>query len=126
MHHVIISLAANRFQKKNLSKARHCLEEILSDIHITTEHWTTPIGNSPRHDAYLNQLVAGQTPLDEKSLTEWLKQTEVNFGRTEAKKRLGIVPIDLDLMLFDGQRRHERDWERPYIKCLITEITDTK
>ena len=122
MHKVIISLATNRFQKKNLSKARYCLEEILSDMHFTTECWTAPIGNTPCRDAYLNQLVVGNTELDEPTLTEWLKNTELSFGRTEAKRQAGIVPIDLDILDFNGEKRHLRDWERPYVQQLVNEL----
>jgi 2-amino-4-hydroxy-6-hydroxymethyldihydropteridine diphosphokinase len=121
-HQVIISLAANRFQKTNLSKARCCLEEILSDLQFTDECWTEPVGNATRHDAYLNQLAKGTTEMDEETLNAWLKQTEQHFGRTDAKRRLGIVPIDLDLLLFDGEQRHQRDWQRNYVKNLICQL----
>ena len=121
-HRVIISLAANRFQVKNLSRARCCLEEILSDLHYTAEHWTEPVGNGSRHDAYLNQLASGITGLDEEQLSARLKEVERSFGRNEAKRRLGIVPIDLDILEFDGERRHLKDWERPYVKELLIEL----
>lgn len=121
-HRVIISLAANRFQVKNLSRARSCLEEILSDLHYTAEHWTEPVGNGSRHDAYLNQLASGITGLDEEQLSARLKEVERSFGRNEAKRRLGIVPIDLDILEFDGERRHLKDWERPYVKELLIEL----
>ena len=121
-HRVIISLAANRFQVKNLSRARSCLEEILSDLHYTAEHWTEPVGNGSRHDAYLNQLASGITGLDEEQLSARLKEVERSFGRNEAKRRLGIVPIDLDILKFDGERRHLKDWERPYVKELLIEL----
>ena len=67
-HQVIISLAANRFQKTNLSKARRCLEEILSDTQFTDECWTDPVGNAIRRDTYLNQLAKGTTEMDEETL----------------------------------------------------------
>ena len=119
-HQIILSLASNRFQKANLSKARCCLEEILSDMQYTKEIWTQPVGNAKRRDAYLNQLARGTTELDEEALNDWLKQTELSFGRTQAKRLLGIVPIDLDLLEFDGEKRHPDDWERTYVKELMT------
>jgi 2-amino-4-hydroxy-6-hydroxymethyldihydropteridine diphosphokinase len=119
VHQVIISLASNRFQKTNLSKARSCLEEILSDLKYTDELWTQPVGNAKRKDAYLNQLVSGTTEMEEEALCQWMKQTEFSFGRTQAKRLLGIVPIDIDLMEFDGEKRHQLDWQRPYVKELI-------
>ena len=119
-HQLILSLASIRIQKANLSKARCWLEEILSDRQYTKEIWTQPVGNAKRRDAYLNQLVRGTTELDEEALNDWLKQTELSFGRTQAKRLLGIVPIDLDLLEFDGEKRHPDDWERTYVKELMT------
>ena len=121
-HRVILSLATNRFQAKNLCRARKYLEEVLADIQYTTELWTEPVGNCSRNDAYMNQLAQGTTALDEQQLNEWLKLTELSFGRTEQKRRLGIVPIDLDILEYDGVRRHLRDWERQYVKELIGEF----
>ena len=121
-HRVILSLASNRFQKANLSKARSCLEEILSDLCFSSEHWTQPVGNAQRRDAYLNLLVSGTTELEEEELNKWLKQKELDFGRTQAKRLLGIVPIDFDLLEYDGEKRHLLDWQRPYVKELLAEL----
>ncbi len=120
-HQVILSIASNRFQSKNLSRARLCLGEVLQDLHFTSEQWTEPV-NTCRRDTYLNQLATGMTEKDEDELNEWLKQTERRFGRNDAKRRLGIVTIDLDILEFDGERRHLRDWERPYVQSLISEL----
>jgi 2-amino-4-hydroxy-6-hydroxymethyldihydropteridine diphosphokinase len=121
MHQVVISLAANRFQKKNLSRARQRLGEVLSDVCFTAEHWTQPM-NTSRKDAYLNQIATGTTTMDEATLNDWLKDTELQFGRTEAKRRLGIVPIDLDLLQYDNRKHHLRDWGRSYVKDLISKL----
>ena len=122
MAKVILSLASNRFQAKNLSRARQCLEEILSDLRYSREHWTEPVGNAKRRDAYLNQLATGTTTLDEQTLNERLKQMELSFGRTQAKRLLGIVPIDLDILQYDEERRHLLDWQRPYVTELIGDL----
>ena len=121
MHYCILSLASNRHQKSNLVKARQCLGELLSNMHFTSEMWTQPM-NSTRQDLYLNQLVEATTMLSLEELNARLKQIECNFGRTPQKRRLGIVPIDLDILLYDGCRHHERDWQRPYIQNLLPEI----
>ena len=124
-HRVILSLASNRFQKTNLSKARNCLEEDLSDLCFSSGHWTQPVGNAQRRDAYLNQLATGTTELEEEELNKWLKQKEVEFGRSQAKRQLGIVPIDFDLMEYDEEKRHLIDWQRPYVSELVKELADT-
>jgi 2-amino-4-hydroxy-6-hydroxymethyldihydropteridine diphosphokinase len=122
---VILSLAANHFQKSNLAKARQCLGEVFSDVHYTTEQWTEPL-SSTRHDLYLNQLAEGLTTVSLEELNRRLKQIETDFGRTPEKRQRGIVPIDLDILEYDGQRYHERDWQRPYVANLIGELPNGK
>ena len=122
MHRVILSLASNRYQKSNLFKARRCLEEVLTDVHFSSEHWTQPVGSNCRRETYLNQLADATTELDEAELTQWLKQKELDFGRTESRRRRGVVPIDLDILQFDDERRHLKDWDRSYVADLIGEL----
>ena len=46
------------------------------------------------------------------------------MGRTPTDKRNGKVVIDLDLMAFDGQRRHERNWLFPFQAQLLKALND--
>ena len=118
MHHVLISLASNHEQKENLCKAREALTQILSLPKFTPEQWTHPMG---KHFGrfYINQLVSAETTLSSEDLTSRLKDTEKCLGRTPELRRHGIVPIDLDLLLYDDKRFHLQDWERSYIKDLL-------
>ena len=118
---VLLSLASNRFQKSNLAKARVCLSKVISQVSYTSELWTEPM-SSKRHELYLNQLAVGQTdlPLDEPN--QRLKAIETNLGRTAQKRQLGIVPIDIDILQYEDQRLHERDWQRPYVTRLLDEL----
>jgi len=50
-------------------------------------------------------------------LQQLLKKTEAETGRTKE-----AVTIDLDLLQYDDQRYHERDWQRPYITRIIDDI----
>ena len=121
MVNVILSLAANRYQKSNLAKARQRLGEVLTNIHYTTEQWTEPL-STKRRDPYLNQLAEGQTELGLEELNRRLKQIENDFGRTPEKRQRGIVPIDLDILQYGDQRHHERDWQRPYVADLLGQL----
>ena len=55
-----------------------------------------------------------------KSIKQLLKETEKRLGRTHNED--GIVAIDLDLLQYDGQQYHLRDWERDYVKNLLNEL----
>ena len=118
-HEVTISLGSNVNQEENLMKAREQLTQLMTEVHFTSAIWTEPI-NSSRKEPYLNQLCKGTTAFSEGLLCEVLKETEKRIGRI--KNEDGIVVIDLDLLEYDGQRHHLRDWSRDYVKRLIGEI----
>ena len=118
-HEVIISLASNENQERTLERAKEQLTQLLTEVHFTSAIWTEPI-NSIRKEPYLNQLCKATTAFGEGLLCEVLKETEKRLGRTHNED--GIVTIDLDLLQFDGQRHHLRDWERSYVKDLIKEL----
>lgn len=121
MTKVILSLAANRFQKSNLAKARECLSKVISNVSYTSEQWTEPMSSS-RRELYMNQLAEGDTEQTLDELNQRLKAIEISFGRTAQKRQLGIVPIDIDILQYGDLRLHERDWQRPYVTSLISEL----
>ena len=118
-HHIIISLASNYQQEANMDAARTQLVQLLSEVHFTQAIYTEPI-HSLRNEPYLNQLCKGTTALGRNLLSEVLKEIEKRLGRTHNED--GIVAIDLDLLEYDGERYHLRDWERSYVKDLINEL----
>lgn len=81
-----------------------------------------PLGSSKNGQCpkYLNQLCKGTTALGMNLLNEVLKEIEKRLGRTHNED--GIVTVDLDLLEYDGERFHHRDWERNYVKDLINEL----
>lgn len=121
LHEVIISLASNENQESNLEKARVQLTQLMTDVHFTSAIWTDPyyIGHG-RSNKYLNQLCKGTTAFGEGLLCEVLKETEKRIGRIHNED--GIVTIDLDLLEYDGQRHHLKDWSRDYVKNLLNEL----
>ena len=118
-HHIIISLASNINHEANLVAARTQLTQLLSEAHFTRAIYTKPI-HSLRQEPYLNQLCEGTTAYGFNLLNEVLKETEKRLGRTHNED--GIVTIDLDLLEYDGERYHLRDWDRNYVKDLINEL----
>jgi 2-amino-4-hydroxy-6-hydroxymethyldihydropteridine diphosphokinase len=118
-HTVIISLASNENQEANMAAAREQLTQLLTSVHFTSAIWTEPV-NSIRKEPYLNQLCQGTTAFGEGLLCEVLKETEKRIGRTRNED--GIVAIDLDLLQYNNQRHHLRDWDRNYVKNLVGEL----
>lgn len=118
-HHIIISLASNFNQEANLEAARAQLTQLLTEAHFTSAIWTEPI-NSLRSAPYLNQLCKGTTAFGFNLLNEVLKETEKRQGRTHNED--GIVTLDLDILQYDDEKFHLRDWTRNYVKDLINEL----
>ena len=118
-HHIIISLASNFNQEANLEAARAQLTQLLTEAHFTSAIWTEPI-NSLRSEPYLNQLCKGTTAFGFNLLNEILKETEKRQGRTHNED--GIVTLDLDILQYDDEKFHLRDWSRNYVKDLINEL----
>ena len=137
IHKVILCLASNSNQQQNIQAARKLLSDVLTDLRYTTEHWTEPVtSQGDRHAVrssqqatsqsacphvrYLNQLATGFTTLEPDELNRQLKDIELQLGRKHDKS--GIVTIDIDLLEYDSERYHLRDWERDYVKNLLPEL----
>lgn len=117
-HQAIIALASNYEAEKNLFEAKRYLEQILFDIHYSECKGSPAFGDKSK-GYYYNQLLFCTTDLSVEQLIEVLKNTETKMGRTPEIREQGVVNIDLDLMLYDEQHYHLRDWDRPYIQCLL-------
>lgn len=118
-HQVIISLASNENQQSHMQSARELLNVLLADAVYTPELWTEPV-NTHRKEPYLNQLCRATTQLGANLLGEVLKDMERRLGRTHNDE--GIVTIDLDILQYDDQKMHLRDWDRDYVKKLIDQL----
>ena len=121
MHRVLISLASNHRRQQHLQQAREALRQVLQREAYTPVVGTPAVGASATQaNPYLNQLVVAYTTLPATELCQRLKQIETQLGRTPEMRQEGIVPIDLDLLLYDQERHHLSDWQRPYTKQLLT------
>lgn len=114
-HYVIIALGSNIRQTAHIQWASERLKEMLSDYRMSRTIWTDDIKGSGKR--YLNRLVCGMTVLSMETLERELKQMEIARKRTKEQ-----VTLDMDLMQYDQQRYHEKDWPRPYIQRLIPDI----
>lgn len=115
MCQVLIALGSNWQQALHMTWASQRLTAILGDIRFSRLLWTEDIHGTGIF--YMNRLAVGTTTLSPEALQQVLKAVEADTGRTSDH-----VTIDLDLMQYDQQRYHERDWSRPYIQRLIPDI----
>lgn len=115
MHQVLIALGSNYRQNAHIQWASERLSCLLDDPHMSRKLWTQDIHGTGQW--YMNRLVAGDTSLSLDEINKKLKEIE-----TEAHRTKESVTLDLDLMLYDQERFHLRDWPRPYIQRLFPDI----
>lgn len=125
LHRVIVSVGSNADEERMVCEAERRLCGLLQGAVCSPRLRTEPVGKPSEadcwpQDTFLNMAIQGDTPLAPDVLERWLKETEREMGRREDEKKRGKVRIDLDLLAYDGCRLHADDWERDYVKRLLT------
>lgn len=118
---IVIALGSNTHQEENVSVARVLLENTFGTMTFGKAMWTKPIG-LPASDKFLNVIAMGYTTVGRDRVEMALKNIERKCGRRKSLSSNGVIPIDIDLLLFDSERYHEDDWNRPYMKKLLRQI----
>lgn len=119
-HKALIAIGSNIRQNEHTEKAMALIEQNFMDVKFSSALWTKPIGLDS--DMFLNAIASFATAHDSDRTTRILKEIEEECGNTKALRKEGVVCMDLDLLMFDGERLHGDDWERPYIKVLLDEL----
>lgn len=123
MHQCIICLGSNDEAKKNLDFACYMLE---AEFHAIEwgEAIYTPAEGTVTQTIYLNQGAKFYTDKNEKELKDFFKTIEKMCGRTSSSKRKERIPLDIDLLLFDGKPMKPDDLSKAYVKSILKSITD--
>ena len=83
--------------------------------------WTDPIG-MPNSAKFLNVVGVGYCRVGEEGVQHALKDIERRCGRIRPSGKLGVIPLDADLLFYDDHFCHEKDWERDYILKLVRQM----
>ena len=119
---LILCLGTNVEQQRNMEEAQNLLRKTVEDIAFTPSLWTDPVNTvSPQ---YLNCMAIGWSVMAYDDVLRMTKALERGMGRTEEARRAGLVPIDIDILLYDGEKYHLSDWGRDYVKQLLKQAED--
>ena len=122
IHTIIIGIGSNLESEENVRRAGKTLTGLFHDCVWSPFIRTEPVGICSK--PFLNGLLRATTTLDETEINRLLKETESQLGRSPVDKQNGKVTIDLDLMAFDGQRRHDRNWLFPFQERLLKALNN--
>lgn len=121
MKKVIIGIGSNVEPRElNVTDAIGWLGTVLDSLEASTVYATRPEG-SARYP-YANAVVAGLTDLSKSEITAMLKDYEIARGRTPRFKALDIVPVDLDLVVYDGEVLRPGDFDALYFTLGYNQI----
>lgn len=123
MNSAIISLGSNTDDKLNkLTSALSSLEVILIEA---TEPYIDPDDNLP-YSPYLNIVAVVNTDKDYESLRNHTKLLERKAGRSKEDKDSGIVPLDIDIVVYNGKIIRPADFNRPYFTNGYSRLSSIK
>lgn len=118
---IIIGLGSNLNQTINIEQAQNYLESAFEDMTFSNPMWTDPIG-MPNSAKFLNVVGVGYCRVGEEGVQHALKDIERRCGRIRPSGKLGVIPLDADLLFYDDHFCHEKDWERDYILKLVRQM----
>lgn len=124
MHNILIALGTNVIADR-IRFVETCLEQSFEDVRFTQTIPTEPMGERFKGKQFFNAVMAGKTFMARNEVVEQLKRIEQLAGNTQDKRNMGVVEADIDLLMYDDERLHEKDWQRPYIKELVEELRIT-
>lgn len=117
---MIVALGSNSSAEKNMAKGLELLAQLLVHLRHTSIIQTPPV--SLNAAPFLNCLAIGETDKSAERLNIALKYIERHCGDRKDLRKKGHIIMDIDLLEYDGTRHHENDWNRAYIKQLMTEL----
>lgn len=118
MNTFIISMGSNENRTENMSRCRCLLSKYYPDVMFSEMINTEPFGDNYQSD-FFNQLALINSEDDDLAITERLKMIESEIGRHADEKSRGIIKIDVDLLVVNGNIIKVEDFERPYINSLF-------
>ena len=125
-HRFLLTLGSNDTSEDHISKSCEALRRLpgVVDLLFSTPRRSLPISFGLSDALFTDVVVLGATTLAKEEFSQVLKALEHKAGRTAEQRRLHpeIIPIDIDLILWEGQVLKPQDLERPYLITGLQEL----
>ncbi len=121
MNQVVIGIGSNIQPDENIAQAKKRIatrHRILSESQFVQ---TKPIGLTGQPD-FSNGVLLLETDMEKVELKRWLKELETDMGRQGGVHKFGPRPIDLDILVWNGQVIHQDVFERDFLQKAILEV----
>lgn len=110
---VVLSIGSNSADRE--AQMTNCIAWLRDNATLTklSSVYNSPASNGKDPD-YLNAVAEIATTLTHSKLTKLLKDYERQCGRTPQSKALGSIPIDIDIVMWNGEVLRQKDFAQYY------------
>ena len=124
MNRAIVCLGSNVPGGKLLVK-KSCVEirGLVSSAKFSSCYETVPVSSIPQPN-YHNCVGVLETELEFEDLFRIFKEMEKAAGRTPGGKKVGIVPLDIDIAMWNDEIKKPRDMMQVYMQIGLMELND--
>lgn len=122
-HHVVLSLGSNCGDRMaNVREAAGWIVALLYNVRFSTLYETEEIhgAGSP----YYNAVISGKCELSYERLNSELKQYEISRGRDDEARKMNIVPIDIDIVIWDDDVLRPSDYAHSFFQRGYRQLSD--
>lgn len=120
-HEVVVSIGSNFGDRKSMvGMAIDWLSKELSDFRSSRIYETPSEGHVGSN--YMNAVCEGVTRMSRENLENLCKEYERCAGRDSECRAKGNVPIDLDIVIYDGEVVRPTDYRRSFFKIGFGEL----
>lgn len=126
-HRFILTLGSNVLPADPITWACERLQNLLpsgSRLRFSRPKLSAPIAFGLSDAPFTDVVGVGQTTLSQEAFAQLLKALEQEAGRTP-EQRLAhpeVIPVDIDLILWDDQVLKPKDLDRPYLHDGLKEL----
>lgn len=121
MNKVVLSIGSNCSERETQMNA--CVAWLTDKLlNVNVSHtYETPALNGI-DNSYLNAVIMGYVSVDYDELRMLFKQYEKDRGRNIDSKKNGIVPIDIDIVVWNDEILKKQDFNQSYFQIGWTSI----
>lgn len=121
MNKIVLSIGSNcDVRSQQMSTCIEWLTKLMNNI-VVSHIYETPALNGV-DNSYLNAVVMGYVCQDYDELRLRLKQYEKECGRTPESKNKGVIPIDIDIVIWNDEILKKQDFNQSYFQIGWTNI----
>lgn len=124
MNKMILSLGSNSSDREwQMKQAIKQIKQLFTKV-VLSEIYEVAAHNGI--DApYLNAVAVASTNMSLDEVNVACKQWETICGRTPASKIQGVIPIDIDVVAWNGEIVRETDYSREYVAKGIVQLLNS-